>query len=189
MSVAGEVKSPKPLYREYLAFFKEPLCLDYSLEVLSRISVVEPGPGAASWTGVWLGMEPPVSRVMVFALAFRAHPEGRHGGLGPVVRYVEYDRVPRPAVGAVDERIVKTPVRRVEQLTEAVVAYSHVRGYEDELPVNGPALAYGEGAVAAALLDLLYCDGLYPRKRRRRSPQLVYERIDRVALDLYYDPF
>jgi hypothetical protein len=67
-------------------------------------------------------MEAPVSRVVVFRLASRAHRELRHGGLRPVVGNTARDREPRPAVGAVQEGIPVAPVAWVQQFAQAVRA-------------------------------------------------------------------
>jgi hypothetical protein len=56
-----------------------------------------------------------------------AHGKTRHGGQRPVVRSLFDDGEPRPAVGAVYERIEKTPVVLIKHLGQTVGAQGYVR--------------------------------------------------------------
>src|SRR5450759_4972939 len=62
-----------------------------------------------------LGVEPTVARVGVLPGAGGTQRVRGHGGGGPVVGHVGDDREPRPAVGAVDERVAEAAV--VERVT------------------------------------------------------------------------
>ncbi len=79
-------------------------------------------PRAAGGACHGLGVEPAVGRVAVLGIAGVAQRERAHRRLGPVVGELVDDRGARPAVGAVGERVAVAPVRRVEQLAQAVVA-------------------------------------------------------------------
>ena len=68
--------------------------------------------------------------VVVFPVAVRAHGEGAHGGLRPVVGDVLDDGKARAAVGAVDEGVAIAPVPGVQQLPQAVVTDADIRGNE-----------------------------------------------------------
>ena len=87
----------------------------------------QPEPRATRRAADRLGVEPAVGRVVVLGPARRAHGEAGHRGQRPVVRHVPDDAEPRPAVGAVDERVAEPPVRRVGQLAQAVRAGRGVR--------------------------------------------------------------
>src|SRR5262245_50981816 len=77
---------------------------------------------AALRAGVWLRVEATVERIVVLAPAVVAHVKAGHGGPGAVVRRAGDDRIARAAVRAVGERIAIPPVRRIENVAQAVVA-------------------------------------------------------------------
>ena len=66
--------------------------------------------GPQSRAGDGLGVEAPVGGVVVLGRAGRAQGEPAHGGIGPVVGKAQGDGEPRPAVGAVDERVARPAV-------------------------------------------------------------------------------
>ena len=66
----------------------------------------------AGRAGVGLRVEAPAARVRILRRAGRAHPERAHGRVRPVVGQALEDRVARPALGAVDERVAVAPVPR-----------------------------------------------------------------------------
>jgi len=72
--------------------------------------------GAAVWTGIGLGMEPPVKGIIILSLTYRAHGEFSHGGLGPVIGDIFNNGIPGAAIGAVDKRVFIPPVFRVKHL-------------------------------------------------------------------------
>ena len=84
-------------------------------------------PRAAGGAGVGLRVEAAVERVAVLARAGRAHPEGRHGGGGPVVGRAERDGEARAAGGAVGEGVAVPAVGRVGHLAQAVRAGGEIR--------------------------------------------------------------
>ena len=72
------------------------------------------GPHAGQHTGwAWNRRS---AGILVLGPARRAHGEAGHRRVGPVVRDGRHDRVPRPAVRAVRERVPEPPVGRIEQL-------------------------------------------------------------------------
>jgi hypothetical protein len=82
----------------------------------------KPRPWPAIRAADRLGMEAAVGGIVVFGRAGGAHGERRHRGQRPVVGDTGNDREPRPAVGAVDERVAEPPVGLVCQLGQAVAA-------------------------------------------------------------------
>ena len=85
---------------------------------------------AAGGAGVRLGVEPAVTRVLVFSPAGVAHREPGHGGVGPVVGEGPDDREARSAVRAVRKGIAVAAIRRIIDLPKAVGAGGDIR--EDE---------------------------------------------------------
>ena len=85
---------------------------------------------AADRAAVRLGVIAAVFDVVVFPVAVRAHREGAHRGLGPVIGHVLDDREARAAVRAVDEGIAVAAVGRVAQFPQAVLADADVRRNE-----------------------------------------------------------
>ena len=83
-------------------------------------------PRSAHRTGVGLRVEPPVTDVVVFTLARRAHRERRHRRRRAVVGDAGGDREARAAGGAVGERVVVAPVVRIADLAGAVDARREV---------------------------------------------------------------
>jgi len=79
--------------------------------------------------GYRLGVEAAVAGIAIFGSAIRAHLEGCHGGLGPVVRDIFDDSKTRPTIGAIDEGIEVTAIGWIEELGKAIRANAHVGGY------------------------------------------------------------
>lgn len=98
--------------------------------------------------GIRLGMKAAVKRIVVFGLAGGTHGKVSHGGQGAVVGDVADDGVARPAVGAVGERVVVTPVGGVEDFRQAVGADADVGGDEGIGGGGGLAVDDGEGFCA-----------------------------------------
>ena len=94
---------------------------------LGAAGIEQPQPGTAGGTAHRLGVEAAVGGVGVLGPAVRAQREAGHRGARPVVGHRGHDRVPRPAVRAVDERVPEPPVGRVVQLAQAVGAGGGVR--------------------------------------------------------------
>ena len=97
-----------------------------AVSVRVQIEDLRPADRAA----VRLGVIAAVLNVVVLPVAVRAHGEGAHGGLRPVVGDILDDGKARAAVGAVDERIAVAPVRGIQQLAQAVVTDADIRGNE-----------------------------------------------------------
>ena len=92
----------------------------------------------AGGAGVRLRVKASVARIVVLRAAALAHHERRHRRQRPVVGDAAHDREAGAAVGAVDERVAKAPVGRVEELGQAVLARRRVRrhGCVGELPAG-----------------------------------------------------
>ena len=75
---------------------------------------------------VRLRMKPAVRRIIVLLPAGRAHRESPHGRVRAIVREAFDDRVARPAMCAVDERVPETAIRGIPQFTEAIIAESDI---------------------------------------------------------------
>ena len=74
-----------------------------------------------------LGVEAPVDGVVELPVAVLAEGEVEHRRPLPVVGDVGHGREARAADGAAGERVEVVPVRRVEELPEAVAADRDVR--------------------------------------------------------------
>jgi len=66
-------------------------------------------------------MKAPVKRIIVFTPAGRTHGEDAHRGLIAIIGDILNNREARPAVGAVDKRVVVAPVIRIEKFVQAIV--------------------------------------------------------------------
>ena len=77
-----------------------------------------------------MSVEPAIRRIVVFARTFLAHVELLHRRPRPVIREGLDNRKARPAIGAVGERVLKPPVRRIKNFQEAVWTGGDVRKNE-----------------------------------------------------------
>ena len=84
---------------------------------------------AAFWAGYRLCVKASVGWFGVLAAAGIAHLESEHRRIASVVWDGFYDRIPRPAIGAVYERIAVSKIGIVIHLVEAVFAYGSIDGY------------------------------------------------------------
>jgi hypothetical protein len=91
-------------------------------------------------------MKAPVGGIIIFGLAPGAHFKMLHRCLGPIVGDVVNDGVAGAAIGAIDERIAKTAILRIEHLSSAVIADGHIRRNQG-----------GHGRIAFALYDREFC--------------------------------
>jgi hypothetical protein len=89
-------------------------------------------------------------------------------------------------VGAADVRVLAAPVRRTEELTEAIVTHRQIRRYSRRRTAVGSArsnlevIDAGEGRTA----DIDARDHGRPRKSR---PELARKRVDRIWRSLDVD--
>ena len=114
-----------------------------------------------------LGVEPPVSRVLVLPTAFRAHRERAHRRPLAVVRQCLDDREPRPAVRAVDERVTEPPVAGIEQLGETGGARRGV-GRDEPIPC---AVDRGVDVEPAQSFARRQASTRRPRRARASAPR------------------
>ena len=82
---------------------------------------------SADRTRIGLGMKAAVVRIVVFVPARFTERKTVHGGVAPVIGNIRNDGIARPAVGAVDKRVLIPSVLRVEQLPETVAANRYIR--------------------------------------------------------------
>src|SRR5580765_5600667 len=78
--------------------------------------------GTTYRTSIWLRMETPIRRVVVFRLTIGAHLEFFHRSVLSVVRHPFDDRKARPAIRAVREWIPITAIGRIEDFPQTICA-------------------------------------------------------------------
>ena len=88
--------------------------------------------------GQRLRMEAAVVRVFVFGAARGTQWKIRHRGVRPIVGHARDQRVARPALRAVDERVAVAPVARSQHLAAAIVAKKIIRRNVKQLIVGLP---------------------------------------------------
>ena len=102
-----------------------------SVQSISRkdfsLSIHQSQGWTASRAGVGLGMEPSINRILILPAADRAHGEGSHGRLVPIIGNVFDDGEPRATMRAVDERIAVAEIAGREELCQARITGGHVR--------------------------------------------------------------
>ena len=134
---------------------------------------------AADRTRVRLRVKSTIEWILVLAQALRAHREQLHRGLRAIVRRLLYDREARPAVRAVDERVVVPAVALVEKLSMAVGADGDIRTDECHLVTVRLALADFEPREPPDL-ELVPLDGVDARKRWRLFIERPLERAELI---------
>ncbi len=185
--VRHEVEAAEALHSEERAL-AEPL--DGEAHRVLRLDrraepIGEREPGAARGARVRLRVVAPILDVLVLVRAGGAHREALHRGLRPVVRHVADDRVARPAMGAVDERVAVTAVGQVPELPQAVGADVRVGRDERVGAAQIHAAADLEVVVSrGGLGERLLADARDPRERRRRLDERAQERLDRLVAGL-----
>ena len=132
----------------------------------------------ANRTGDRLRMEPSIERILVLAPAFRTQHEARHAGVRAVVRQCLDQRVARPALRAVDERIAMAAISGVGEFGHAFVAGEEVWRHGDLRRVGGTARRDLESGTPGrcAVCDLAH---ERPRERRRALDETAGERFER----------
>ena len=133
-------------------------------------AIVEGQLRPAGGTGEWLGVVAPVRRVLVFGPAVRAHGEAGHGCVGAVIGQPVDDRVARPALGAVGERIAIAPCGGVGHLGEAVGAHEMV-GRQRAARRSVGAAGFDREAVERPHLCIRHLARLGNGQRRRFAQQ------------------
>ena len=132
-------------------------------------------------------MESPVERLVILALAPRAHREFLHRRVLAIVGELLDDRKPRPAVRAVDKRVAVSPIVGVHKLAGAILARCQIGRNERGL-LHGSSIRkpYLEGIEALEryflerqLVDL--------RSGGRVFRKLDHELVEQLALALCVD--
>ena len=113
-------------------------------------------------------METPVHRIVILGLAGRAHLKGCHRGIRAVIGNIADNREAWPAVGAVDEGIVKSPVARIHHLAQAIRTNRNIG--RDQGADLGTALAGQNPELLIAAAGQIANPHLR-NLRKRRGPQ------------------
>ena len=153
------------------------------------VAVQVEGPGPAHRAAVRLGMVTPALDVAVLGGAGGAHGKFRHGGVGPVIGQRPQDGKPRPAVGAVDERVPVPAVGGIVQLCQTGRAGGKVGGGQ-RLGSPGGAGQNDKPRIPAAAGQRLHLHLLHHRQRWRLGSDLADKPLDGVpaALQLQLHP-
>src|SRR5450631_4785194 len=88
----------------------------------------------AHGAGIRLRVKPAIRRILVLLAATRTQYKLAHRRVGPVIRNVEHNRVARPAIRTVRERILETAIARIEQFFAAIGAGGKVGQDVDGFP-------------------------------------------------------
>ena len=104
----------------------------------------QPDGGTTDRTGIGLGMEAPIGRILILGRAGRTHLELGHAGVGAIIGDRANDAQPRPTMGAVGERIAIAAIARVGDLGGAGCTGCGI-GNHPGLHQTGPALDDAEG--------------------------------------------
>ena len=182
ITAAGQMKAAEALHREDFSGFQ---CVSRKLDGIPRhgaarrvqIRDLRPAHGAA----VRLGVIAAVFNVVILSFTVRAHREGLHGGLRPVIGHVLDDREARSAVGTVDKGVAIPAVGRILQFSKAVSADRDIRRDEGVSLILPLTADDGKGLEAFAR-NLPACNGFNHRKRRRLGRQIGKETADRLLL-------
>src|SRR5215475_1886165 len=115
--VAGEVESADAFDGENLSIQKQPARMAYRAVAVFKLTpalIRKIKPRAAFRAGRRLGVKSAVVGIFVLGAARVPHRKLTHRRLRAVIRHVLDDRKSRAAIDAVDERVTKAPVTRVE---------------------------------------------------------------------------
>ena len=129
LRIHHQVKAPQALDGQNVARLQQANSLCYGiLDCHCCPLVVEKlHHGPTNRAGIGLSVKPAVHGIIIFSLALGTHLKVSHGGFGPVIGDIIDDGVTGTAVGAVNKRVLITPVPRVQQFLQAVIANGHVR--------------------------------------------------------------
>ena len=123
--IAGELKAPQPLDRQYLALTQQQRGPSHGLIALGEqvaLAIAQCDLGTALGASVWLGVKAAIEGIIVLALAVGAHAKVAHGRPRTVIGHVLDDRESRPAISAVGKGIAIAPVCGIADLALAVGA-------------------------------------------------------------------
>src|SRR5262245_17170467 len=99
-------------------------------------------------TGVGLGVEASVQRVIVLGLAGRTQRKVTHGSVRAIVGHRLHNAKPRSTVRAGDKRVAIAPILWIAQLPEAVRACRQVRQDQGSLLIPTVAVSDSKGGRA-----------------------------------------
>src|ERR1700722_820440 len=98
------------------------------------------------WAGIWLGVKSAILRIVILAVALRAHRKSFHRSVRAIVRQGLDDRESRPAIGAVREGIAVPAIPGIKNVASTICADGNIGQYQ-----NGLAAAL----VAVANIEIL----------------------------------
>ncbi len=170
------------------AVLQQPSCPVDGLGALGQhpLPIPQFHPGAAIGTGVRLGMESTVARIVVFAFAGWAQAKLGHGGVGPVVRNVLDDGVARSAIGAIGEGVPIAAVGGVAQVGQAVRAGGDIRRNEHEL-AGGILRIADRKLLIANRFEMFDADLVELGQGRRFAAQRSLEAVERLFRAFHFD--
>ena len=140
----------------------------------------------ATPAGVRLGVKAAIRRVVILRLTRRTHGKNRHRSAWPVIGDVAHDGEARPAVGAVDERIAVSPVRRLEEFPPTVCTDGNVRRDERANFVSGFAAHDAEAGIVTQR-SFPHRDVGDARQRRRFCRKARNELFNSPGRPLHFD--
>ena len=137
--VAGKQEPSESFDGDNPAFLDLSRCLSDGIGDISwSTGSVKPLKGGTTHgASIGLGVEPAVKWICVFIAAFRAHYEFAHRGEMAIVGHIFDDGEARSTVGAVDERVSVSAVRKSEELLPALWAEGNVRRDKLILALDG----------------------------------------------------
>ncbi len=142
--------------------------------------------GAASGTGVGLGMETAVAGVVEFGLAQRTEWEAVHGSVGAVVREGLDDAEAWAAMGAIGEGIAETAIGRIEDFAQAIGTGGDVGQHESGRLTGGVAGA-DDKALAAEGIEPGSFEALDGTEGRLPGFEAKQESIERAGVALGFE--
>ena len=180
--------STEALDREDAAVAQQLTCPRQCIVAVDQatVAVAVPQHRSAVRAADGLGMEAPVGGVGVFACAFGAHREGRHGGGGTVVGQGSDDREARAAVGAINEGVAVAPVGWVALFGRAVRAHGDVGGGQRAATVGPRRVGDGKSGTTD-WRDIVCLDRFDDGQRRRSVTQPREEVFDFGGIALHLD--
>ena len=211
--VAGQMETAKPFYGHDAAFAKHGCgAFDNRVARLQRASPqhalvvclrtgkrrrragfktrLPPGNMRPAFeAGVGLRVKAPIGRVAIFRLAAIAHGEAFHRRFRSVVGQAVYDGESRPAIRAVDKRVVEAAVFGIEQLCRAFVARGQIGRNKRGMRGFGLFGIANLEILEALKLAFPHADLAYAGGGRRMVVDFHYQRIDVLAFAFGMDEY
>src|SRR5262249_9865541 len=186
--IASQMKSSYPFDGDNLSLCDPLACGVYRIR-LRRIEGVPRGVHqvhvrATHRAGIRLCVKAATCWIVIFACAVRAHRKCAYGRPLTIIGDVLHNRKARSAIGAVNKWVAITPVGRVAQFSETVLAGTNVRRDGDTFLAVRSALDDAEGAIVYQLYMVAALDRLDAGERRRVRSQFAEEVLNGVVFPL-----